>query len=73
MAIDAVAVHHSDHPQIGDSCEIFNNKLRVLISLARLRDEASPCLEGYLFYKFRGVFSKLFLTLLGIVLVTQSF
>ena len=73
MAIDAVAVHHSDHPKIGNSCEIFNNKLRVLISLARLRDEASPCLECYLFYNFRGVFSQLLLSLLGIVLVTQSF
>ena len=73
MAVDAVAVHHPDHPQIGDSCEIFNNKLRVLISLARLRDEASPCLKGYPFYEFRGVFYQLLLSLLGIILVTQSF
>ena len=50
MAIDAVAVHDSDHPHALHATQVFLDAVTVLVHFPHLRDEACARLYAQLFY-----------------------
>jgi len=53
VAVDAVAIHHSEHPQAWDSCQITLDAVAVLVDFAHLRDEPGASLDTKLLNKLK--------------------